>query len=212
MSRSPRKSSRRRRPDGRPAPRRKPTPPPAAPRLIAFNKPAGVLTQFSDADGRTTLKDYIDVPGVYPAGRLDRDSEGLLLLSNDGRLQSRITDPKHKLPKTYWAQVDGAPGAEQLEALRAGPDLKDGPTRPAEVTVIAEPALWPREPPIRYRRNVPTTWLEITIREGRNRQVRRMTAAVGAPTLRLVRVRIGPWELESLTPGAWRELFPKAPG
>ena len=152
MSRSPRKSSRRRRPGGRPAPRRKPTPPPAAPRLIAFNKPAGVLTQFSDADGRTTLKDYIDVPGVYPAGRLDRDSEGLLLLSNDGRLQSRITDPKHKLPKTYWAQVDGAPGAEQLEALRAGPGLKDGPTRPAEVIVIPEPALWPREPPIRYRR------------------------------------------------------------
>ncbi|GAB3679603.1 pseudouridine synthase [Salinisphaera aquimarina] len=176
------------------------------PRLIAFNKPFKVLTQFTDADNRATLKDFIDVPGVYPAGRLDRDSEGLLLLTNDGGLQARITDPKHKLAKTYWVQVDGEPGERQLEQLRAGPTLKDGPTRPADIEVIAEPALWLRNPPVRYRKSVPTTWLAITIREGRNRQVRRMTAAVGLPTLRLVRVAIGDWELGALQPGEWREL------
>jgi 23S rRNA pseudouridine2457 synthase len=186
--------------------RRKPAAQPATPRLIAFNKPFRVLTQFTDADGRETLADYIDMAGVYPAGRLDRDSEGLLLLTNDGRLQAWITDPKHKLAKTYWAQVDGEASAEQIAALQAGPELKDGPTQPAGVEIIAEPDLWPRNPPVRYRKNVPTTWLAIKIREGRNRQVRRMTAAVGLPTLRLVRVAIGDWHLASLAPGAWQAL------
>lgn len=187
-------------------PRRQPTPAPATPRLIALNKPFDVLTQFTDGQGRMTLKDFVDIPGVYPAGRLDRDSEGLLLLTNDGRLQARITDPKHKLAKTYWVQVEGEPSAEQLEQLRAGPLLNDGPTRPAEVEQIAEPALWPRNPPVRFRKSIPTNWLAITIREGRNRQVRRMTAAVGLPTLRLVRMRIGEWELGDLQPGQWREV------
>ncbi|QJD60823.1 pseudouridine synthase [Pseudomonas sp. gcc21] len=193
-------------------PRRAPAPPPANPRLIAFNKPFNVLTQFTDGEGRATLKDFIDISGVYPAGRLDRDSEGLLLLTNDGRLQTRITDPKHKLAKTYWVQVEGTPTEEQLETLRKGLVLNDGPTRPAEVAVIAEPELWPRDPPVRFRQSIPTTWLAITIREGRNRQVRRMTAAVGLPTLRLVRVRIGDWALGDLQPGHWRELTPQAPG
>lgn len=187
-------------------PRRQPAPPPAQPRLIALNKPFDVLTQFTDDLGRATLKDFVDIPGVYPAGRLDRDSEGLLLLTNDGRLQARITDPRHKLSKTYWVQVEGEPTREQLDQLRAGPLLNDGPTRPALVEQIAEPQLWPRDPPVRFRRNIPTSWLAITISEGRNRQVRRMTAAVGLPTLRLVRVRIGEWELDALPPGQWREL------
>lgn len=187
-------------------PRRQPALPPAQPRLIALNKPFDVLTQFTDDLGRATLKDFVDIPGVYPAGRLDRDSEGLLLLTNDGRLQARITDPKHKLSKTYWVQVEGEPNAEQLNQLRAGPVLNDGPTRPAQAEQIAEPELWPRNPPVRFRRNVPTSWLAITISEGRNRQVRRMTAAVGLPTLRLVRVRIGDWSLGDLQPGQWREL------
>ncbi|WP_285276202.1 pseudouridine synthase [Halopseudomonas bauzanensis] len=192
------------RPPGKP--RRKPSAPPANPRLIALNKPFDVLTQFTDDQGRATLKDFVDIAGVYPAGRLDRDSEGLLLLTNDGRLQARITDPRHKLAKTYWVQVEGEPSAEQLAQLRAGPLLKDGPTRPAAVEQIAEPALWPRDPPVRFRKNKPTRWLAITISEGRNRQVRRMTAAVGLPTLRLVRVRIGEWKLGDLQPGQWREL------
>src|SRR5690554_5516106 len=187
-------------------PRRTPAAPPANPRLIALNKPFDVLTQFTDGQGRATLKDFVDVPGIYPAGRLDRDSEGLLLLTNDGRLQARITDPKHKLAKTYWVQVEGEPSEQQLEQLRAGPLLNDGPTRPADVEQIAEPSLWPRDPPVRFRKSIPTAWLAITIREGRNRQVRRMTAAVGLPTLRLVRVRIGDWELGDLQPGEWREL------
>ena len=193
-------------------PRRAPALPPANPRLVAFNKPFNVLTQFTDGQGRTTLKDFIDISGIYPAGRLDRDSEGLLLLTNDGRLQARITDPKHKLAKTYWAQVEGTPSEEQLDNLRKGPVLNDGPTRPAEARVIPEPSLWLRDPPVRFRQSIPTSWLEITIREGRNRQVRRMTAAVGLPTLRLVRVRIGDWGLDDLRPGQWRELAPKPLG
>lgn len=212
MARPPRSPARagqssRRPAAGRPAPpRRQAKAPPAEPRLILLNKPFDVLTQFADADGRATLKDYVPVPGVYPAGRLDRDSEGLLLLTNDGRLQARIADPQHKLAKTYWVQVEGEASEAQLAQLRAGVELNDGPTRPAEARRIEAPALWERQPPVRYRKSVPTCWLELTIREGRNRQVRRMTAAVGLPTLRLVRVRIGPWSLQGLAPGEWREV------
>ena len=181
-------------------------------RLILFNKPYGVLSQFTDAgQGRATLAPYIPLPGVVAAGRLDRDSEGLLALTDDGALQARIADPRHKLPKVYWAQVEGVPTAEALERLRRGVGLNDGPTRPAGVRAIAEPAvLWPRDPPIRYRAAIPTAWLELTLREGRNRQVRRMTAAVGFPTLRLIRYAIGDWTLEGLAPGEWREEFRKA--
>lgn len=179
-------------------------------RLILFNKPFGVLSQFTDrgnaGSGRPTLSAYIDVPGVYPAGRLDLDSEGLLLLTDDGRLQARIADPKFKLAKTYLVQVEGDVAEASLEALRRGVRLNDGMTRPAEAERIADPDLWPRDPPVRFRKSVPDCWIRLTIREGRNRQVRRMTAAVGHPTLRLVRWAIGEWTLEGLGQGKWAEI------
>ena len=177
------------------------------PRLVLFNKPYGVLSQFTDAGGRPTLAAYLPIPGVYVAGRLDRDSEGLLALTDDGALQAHLSHPRYKHPKTYWVQVEGTPTEDQLRQLREGVLLNDGPTLPAQAQCLAEaPALWERQPPIRVRQSIPTAWLELTIREGRNRQVRRMTAAVGLPTLRLVRVRIGPWGLEGLAPGEWREV------
>ena len=176
-------------------------------RLIRFNKPFGVLPQFSDAGGRATLAGFVDVPGVYPAGRLDRDSEGLMLLTDNGKLQARISDPRHKTEKTYWVQVEGVPDTAALSKLRNGVTLKDGPTRPAQVRAMGEPhGLWPRNPPIRVRKTVPDTWLELTITEGRNRQVRRMTATVGHPTLRLIRYRVGDWTIDDLPPGTWRDV------
>jgi 23S rRNA pseudouridine2457 synthase len=175
--------------------------------LIALNKPYGVVSKFRREPGKRTLSDYVPVRDVYPAGRLDTDSEGLLLLTDDGTLQARIANPRHKLPKTYWAQVEGQPTDAALAALRAGVDLGSFVTKPAGARRIAEPAgLWPRDPPIRYRAKIPTAWLELTLREGKNRQVRRMTARVGFPTLRLVRAAIGGIGLDGLAPGEWREV------
>ena len=174
-------------------------------KILLFNKPFGVICQFSRNGMHPTLADYIALPGFYPAGRLDTDSEGLLVLTDDGQLQHRITDPKHKLPKTYWVQVEGVPDEVALVKLRRGVELPDFTTQPAEARVIDEPPnLWPRNPPIRHRKNIPTCWLELTIREGKSRQVRRMTAAVGLPTLRLIRHRIGEWTLSGLEQGKWR--------
>ena len=175
--------------------------------LILFNKPFGVICQFSPSGVKPTLKSFIDVPGIYPAGRLDTDSEGLLLLTDDGQLQASIADPRHKLPKTYWVEVEGVPADADLQPLRNGVDLGDFDTRPALAQIMATPhALWPRVPPVRVRKNIPTSWLEIAIGEGKNRQVRRMTAKIGFPTLRLVRVAIGGWTIGDLAPGAWREI------
>ena len=175
------------------------------PRLLLLHKPYGVLCQFTDREGRRTLADHVHVPGVYAAGRLDADSEGLVVLTDDGALQARIAGPRHELEKIYWAQVDGEIGETALAQLRRGVPLNDGAAHPARVQRIAEPDLPPRDPPIRVRRAIPTSWIELGLREGRNRQVRRMTAAVGHPTLRLVRVAVGPWRLDGLAPGAWRE-------
>ena len=174
-------------------------------RLLLLHKPYGVLCQFTDPAGRRTLADHVRVPGVYAAGRLDADSEGLVVLTDDGALQARIADPRHELEKVYWAQLEGDLGETALAALRRGVRLNDGLARPARARSIAEPELPPREPPIRVRRAIPTSWIELGLSEGRNRQVRRMTAAVGHPTLRLVRVAVGPWRLDGLAPGAWRE-------
>jgi 23S rRNA pseudouridine2457 synthase len=177
--------------------------------LLAFNKPFGVICKFSPEPERRTLADFIDVPHVYPAGRLDTDSEGLLLLTDDGALQARISSPRFKLAKVYWAQVEGEPDEPAIESLRRGVDLGDFITQPAGARRIDEPAgLWPRDPPIRHRAKIPTSWIELTLREGKNRQVRRMTARVGFPTLRLVRARIGDMDLAGLAPGQWRELPP----
>ncbi len=173
-------------------------------KIILFNKPYGVLSQFTPADGHPGLKSYLPMNGFYPAGRLDHDSEGLLLLTDDGQLQARITQPKNKMPKTYWVQVEGEISADALRQLRSGVDLNDGKTLPAAAKLMPEPDIWPRNPPIRQRKQIPTNWLELTITEGRNRQIRRMTAAVGLPTLRLIRRKIGPWSIAALAPGDYR--------
>ena len=177
------------------------------PRILLLNKPHGVICQFTPEGGHRTLKELVAVPRVYPAGRLDTDSEGLVVLTDDGALQAAIADPRHKLEKEYWVQVEGVPGEEALQALARGVELRDGVTLPAIAELMREePALWPRDPPIRHRAAIPVAWLRLVLREGRNRQVRRMTAAVGHPTLRLVRWRVGPWSLEGIASGEWREV------
>lgn len=181
-------------------------------RLILLNKPFGTICQFSDSGGKPTLADWVKVPAVYPAGRLDTDSEGLVLLTDDGRLQSRIADPRHKLEKVYWAQVEGCPRPEDLAPVEKGLDLGDFRTAPARARLMQPPAdLWDRHPPIRHRAALPTSWVELVLSEGKNRQVRRMTARLGFPTLRLIRWRVGPWTLSGLAPGAWRDVDPVLP-
>lgn len=175
-------------------------------KIILFNKPFNTLCQFTGEAGDDLLSNYIDIKGVYAAGRLDKDSEGLLVLTDDGRLQHQITDPRHKKKKTYWVQVEGEPEQTALDSLKNGVKLKDGWTRPADVRQIDPPNLWERNPPVRFRKNVPTSWLELTIREGKNRQVRRMTAHVGYPTLRLIRISVGQWSIDGLQPGEYRVL------
>ncbi len=176
-------------------------------RLVLFNKPWGVLSQFTPEGRWQGLRDVLPLSGIYAAGRLDADSEGLLILTDDGKLQSRIADPRHKLPKTYWAQVEGVPTEGDLEPLRRGVDLGDFVTRPAQARCLDEPAgLWPRTPPIRFRAAIPTHWIELVIAEGKNRQVRRMTAKIGFPTLRLIRAAVGDWRLDDLQPGEWKEI------
>ena len=188
---------------------RQPAPRPGVTRLLCFHKPYGVLSQFTPEGKWQGLKDWIDVPGVYVAGRLDADSEGLLLLTNDGQLQARIADPRHKMEKTYWVQVEGMPDETALQRLRDGVELSDGKTLPAKARLIdPQPGMWPRNPPIRVRQNIPDCWIELVIREGKNRQVRRMTAAVGHPTLRLVRMAVGPYSIEGLEPGQWLDVLP----
>jgi len=177
--------------------------------LVLFNKPFNVLTQFTDQEDRETLANFLSIKNIYPAGRLDRDSEGLLLLTDHGKLQNLIASPAFKLPKTYWAQVEGDIDEDAINALKKGVELKDGVTAPAKATIIDEPDVWPRDPPIRERNSIPTSWIELSITEGRNRQVRRMTAAVNYPTLRLIRVAIGPWALDDLQPGQHRKLMDK---
>jgi len=188
---------------------RQPASRPEHTRLLCFHKPYGVLSQFTPEGKWQGLKDWIDVPGVYVAGRLDADSEGLLLLTNDGQLQARIADPRHKMEKTYWVQVEGVPDEAALQRLRDGVELSDGKTLPARARLIEpQPGMWPRNPPIRVRQNIPDCWIELIIREGKNRQVRRMTAAVGHPTLRLVRMAVGPYSIEGLEPGQWLDVLP----
>jgi 23S rRNA pseudouridine2457 synthase len=185
---------------------KRPTPTPAQRIILLFNKPFDVLTQFTDDENRKTLADYIPIKDVYAAGRLDKDSEGLLVLTNDGKLQHELANPSQKTGKTYWVQVEGLPNQVTLDKLTKGVQLKDGLTKPAQVSVMSEPEIWPRDPPIRERQNIPTTWLELTIYEGKNRQVRRMTAAVGFPTLRLIRYRVGQWTLDDIANGQYKKL------